>query len=164
MATPPQRRELKLGRNTCHLLAARRPGPSTRASSRQGYYSQGGEGGANVHLHTRICMAAGLQRLMSTADCAPTAPPLCILDYLKPAMRMAALMKCLCCRTYPEQHRRRRGRPNISPIEHLASIRAIPDPTCSAPRIKGNAEAICRPVRHYATALALPTAQLRRRT
>ena len=103
------------------------------------YYSKNDRDGSNVHFGIReFAMAAACNGIMLYGGLRPYCATFMVFsDYLKPAMRMAALMKLpvLYILTHDSIGVGEDG-PTHQPIEHLASIRAIPDTNLFRPADK----------------------------
>ena len=114
--------------------------PSNKSELKgRAYYSKEERDGANVHFGIReFAMAAACNGIMLYGGLrAYCATFMVFSDYLKPAMRMAALMKLpvLYILTHDSIGVGEDG-PTHQPIEHLASIRAIPDTNLFRPADK----------------------------
>ena len=93
------------------------------------YYSKNDRNGSNVHFGIReFAMAAACNGIMLYGGLRPYCATFMVFsDYLKPAMRMAALMKLpvLYILTHDSIGVGEDG-PTHQPIEHLSSLRALP--------------------------------------
>lgn len=103
------------------------------------YYSKEERDGANLHFGIReFAMAAACNGIMLYGGLRTYCATFMVFsDYLKPAMRMAALMKLpvMYILTHDSIGVGEDG-PTHQPIEHLASIRAIPDTNLFRPADK----------------------------